>query len=178
MTDVPDCESHRRLHAVPRGLLRLIIARLLESSEMSGMDIIRVLEERSNGTWTPSPGSIYPLLAQMEENGYIQTVRVDGRSKTYRLAPEGESLLKRIRDHKSMLLEKMKLGPLFWLGILDPMDQAMAYTDLITIAFERLHLIEPSLKVSQKKRVVKRLRRIQTELQEIISKLEQRSSSE
>ncbi|MHA1771633.1 MAG: PadR family transcriptional regulator [Candidatus Thorarchaeota archaeon] len=173
MPDKPNCESHRRLHAVPRGLLRLVIARLLESRELSGIDIIRNLEERSGGVWKPSPGSIYPLLAQMEADGYIETVRIEGRSKTYHLSDEGRELLTRIRGHKAMLLQKMQIGPLFWLGLLDPVDQAMAYLDMVSIAFERLHLIRPELRARQKGRIIKRLHEIQIELHEIIDDIEQ-----
>ncbi|MCF2136820.1 MAG: PadR family transcriptional regulator [Candidatus Thorarchaeota archaeon] len=172
MPSRPSCDGHRRLHAVPRGLLRLVIARLLESRELSGIDIIRNLEERSGGAWKPSPGSIYPLLAQMEADGYIETVRIEGRSKTYRLSDEGQELLIRIRGHKALLLQKMQIGPLFWLGLLDPVDQAMAYLDMVSIAFERLNLIRPDLKARQKGRIIKRLHEIKIELHEIIEDME------
>ncbi len=145
---------------------------------MSGIDIINRLEERSSGAWRPSPGSIYPLLAQMEEDGYIETVRVEGRSKTYRLSDKGKDLLTNIRLSKEILIKKMRVGPLFWLGLLEPVDRASAYTDMIAISIERLQSTLPSITSRQRQRVVKKLRRVQSTIDDLIHEIEQGGKNE
>ena len=74
---------------VPRGFLKLLIARLLAKRELTGTQIMGILEDRSKGKWRPSPGSIYPLLSSLEELELIMTVRTEGRSKIYTLSPKG-----------------------------------------------------------------------------------------
>jgi DNA-binding PadR family transcriptional regulator len=50
------------------------------------------VEERSDGEWRPSPGSVYPALAQLEDEGLIRTEEVDGR-KLFALTDAGRKLL-------------------------------------------------------------------------------------
>jgi DNA-binding PadR family transcriptional regulator len=52
---------------------------LLAEQPRHGYDLIRAIEERSNGAWTPSPGSIYPMLQALEDEGLIAIDSVDGR---------------------------------------------------------------------------------------------------
>jgi len=44
-----------------------------------GYEIIQAIEERSGGHWRPSPGSIYPTVAQLEDEGLVDTEKVEGR---------------------------------------------------------------------------------------------------
>ena len=53
------------------GDLRLIALLLLEEQPRHGYDIIRALEERSSGSYSPSPGVVYPTLTFLEEAGYV-----------------------------------------------------------------------------------------------------------
>jgi len=57
---------------------------------MHGYQLIQEIGERSNGIWTPSPGSIYPVLQQLEDEGLVTFERVDGR-KTATLTDEGKA---------------------------------------------------------------------------------------
>jgi predicted transcriptional regulator len=54
-----------------RGFLRPQIVQLLEKRPMNGVDIMNDLQEMSHGWYRPSPGSIYPLLEQLEKEGLI-----------------------------------------------------------------------------------------------------------
>ena len=54
-----------------RGFLRPQIVQLLEKRPMNGVDIMNELQEMSHGWYRPSPGSIYPLLEQLEKEGLI-----------------------------------------------------------------------------------------------------------
>jgi predicted transcriptional regulator len=61
----------RRIQFGQRGFLRPEIIQLLERQPMNGVDIMNELQEMSHGWYRPSPGSIYPLLEQLEKEGLI-----------------------------------------------------------------------------------------------------------
>lgn len=71
-----------------RGDVRAGILALLGEQAMNGYQIIQELTERSNGYWRPSPGSVYPALQQLEDEGLVRTTEVGGR-KAYELTDEG-----------------------------------------------------------------------------------------
>lgn len=71
-----------------RGDVRAAILLLLDEEPMHGYQLIHQIEDRSNGDWKPSPGSIYPAIAALEDEGLILIDQVDGR-KTARLTAEG-----------------------------------------------------------------------------------------
>ncbi|HSJ51160.1 MAG TPA: PadR family transcriptional regulator [Actinomycetota bacterium] len=62
-----------------RGDVRAAILTLLADEPMHGYDVIRRLEERSGGRWRPSPGSVYPTLQLLEDEGLIAGEERDGR---------------------------------------------------------------------------------------------------
>ncbi|MCS7136732.1 MAG: PadR family transcriptional regulator, partial [Aigarchaeota archaeon] len=64
----------RHMAAVPKGFLRLQVLELLNEKPMSGSEIMSEVERRTNGCWRPSPGSVYPLLAWLQDNGYVREV--------------------------------------------------------------------------------------------------------
>ena len=55
-----------------RGDMRAAILALLAEEPMHGYQIIQVISERSGGNWTPSPGSVYPTLQHLEDEGLIE----------------------------------------------------------------------------------------------------------
>lgn len=71
-----------------RGDVRAAVLALLAERPMHGYQIIREIEERSGGAWKPSPGSVYPTLQLLADEGLIAVAESDGR-KTYSLTPEG-----------------------------------------------------------------------------------------
>ncbi|HUX71728.1 MAG TPA: PadR family transcriptional regulator [Cellulomonadaceae bacterium] len=70
------------------GQLRLYLLGLLESGPKHGYELITALSDRFGGTYRPSPGTIYPRLARLEEEGLVQRVE-DGRKGTYTLTDAG-----------------------------------------------------------------------------------------
>ena len=102
-SDSKNCEDLKGLQSVPRGFLRLLIARLLRNRELTGTQIMGVIEERSKGKWRPSPGSIYPLLSSMEDEELIEAVKTEGRSKTYTLSVIGHNRFKEIFKHTNLV---------------------------------------------------------------------------
>ncbi|TJZ78282.1 PadR family transcriptional regulator [Rhodococcus oryzae] len=71
-----------------RGDVRAAVLLLLAEGPMHGYELIQRIVERSNGVWRPSPGSIYPALAQLEDEGLVLIEKVAGR-KTARLTESG-----------------------------------------------------------------------------------------
>ncbi|MGA2664964.1 MAG: PadR family transcriptional regulator [Nitrososphaerales archaeon] len=67
----PGMEHLGRSRFGQRGFLRPQIVQLLEKEPMNGVDIMNELQEMSHGWYRPSPGSIYPLLEQLEKEGLI-----------------------------------------------------------------------------------------------------------
>ena len=76
----------------PRGDVRLAILALLGESPMHGYQIIQEITERSGGRWTPSPGSVYPTLQALEDEGVVQATKHEGK-RVYDLTDEGRRQL-------------------------------------------------------------------------------------
>jgi DNA-binding PadR family transcriptional regulator len=76
------------------GALRLYLLHLLDEQPRHGYEIIRALEDRFMGMYTPSAGTIYPRLAALEEDGLVQHDMVEGK-KVYALTDEGRDELTR-----------------------------------------------------------------------------------
>lgn len=86
----------KHMAAVPKGFLRYNVLRLLNEKPMSGSEIMNEIEKRTRGHWKPSPGSIYPLLAWLQDKGYSKEI------------PEQEPGIKRylLTDHGKAILEE------------------------------------------------------------------------
>jgi DNA-binding PadR family transcriptional regulator len=61
-----------------RGDVRLALLLLLAEEPRNGYQLMQTIEDRSGGRWRPSPGSVYPALAQLEDEGLIRAVEPDG----------------------------------------------------------------------------------------------------
>ena len=72
------------------GQLRLYLLALLEEGPRHGYEIIRALEERFNGLYSPSAGTVYPRLAKLEEEGLVARSE-EGRKATYRITDAGRA---------------------------------------------------------------------------------------
>ena len=64
----------------PRGDVRLAILALLREEPRHGYQIIQEISERSGGSWKPSPGSVYPTVAQLADEGLVHTEKESGRT--------------------------------------------------------------------------------------------------
>ena len=73
-----------------RGDVRAAVLALLTEKPMHGYQIIQEIEERSGGAWKPSPGSVYPTLQLLADEGLIEVKESNGR-KTYSLTAEGQT---------------------------------------------------------------------------------------
>ena len=71
---------------------------LFRSQPRHGYDLITEIADRSDGTWSPSPGSVYPVLQQLEDEGLLEIEKVGGR-KTASLTDEGRAHVEEHREH-------------------------------------------------------------------------------
>ena len=75
-----------------QGDLRYIILQLLAEKPRHGYDIIKELEDRFGGAYSPSPGTVYPTLAMLEDQGYAVARSEEGK-KVYEITEEGRRFL-------------------------------------------------------------------------------------
>ncbi|MGV3489820.1 MAG: PadR family transcriptional regulator [Devosia sp.] len=74
------------------GDLRLVALYLIEQQPRHGYDLIKAIEEKSHGFYSPSPGIVYPALTFLEEAGYV-TSSTEGNKKLYTITDEGRTHL-------------------------------------------------------------------------------------
>lgn len=88
------------------GRLRLYLLKLLEESPKHGYEMIRLLQDRFLGVYSPSPGTIYPRLARLESEGLVTHEVVKGK-KVYSLTDKGRAELERRMDELADLEEEI-----------------------------------------------------------------------
>ena len=75
------------------GDLRYVLLALIAERPRHGYELIKAVEDRLGGRYTPSPGVIYPTLTMLEELGHLRPETVDGNRKLYALTEEGAAFL-------------------------------------------------------------------------------------
>ncbi len=80
-----------------RGDVRVALLMLLAEEPRNGYQLMQAIEERSGGRWRPSPGSVYPTLAQLEDEGLIRAAEHDG-TKLFELTDAGRTHLEERPD--------------------------------------------------------------------------------
>ena len=73
-----------------RGDVRAAALVLLDEEPRNGYQLMQEIEQRSEGAWRPSPGSVYPALALLEDEGLVRVTESDGR-KAFQLTDEGRA---------------------------------------------------------------------------------------
>jgi len=71
-----------------RGDVRAALLLLIEGGAQNGYQLIQEIERRTDGVWKPSPGSVYPALQQLEDEGLVRAVEFEGK-RAYELSDEG-----------------------------------------------------------------------------------------
>jgi DNA-binding PadR family transcriptional regulator len=89
-----------------RGDIRTAALLLLAEEPRNGYQIMQEVEERSDGVWRPSPGSVYPALQQLEDEGLIRSEEIDGR-KLYAITDEGRAQVERRGEQEPAPWEQM-----------------------------------------------------------------------
>jgi DNA-binding PadR family transcriptional regulator len=88
-----DHHGGSRRRVFDHGDLRFILLSMIAAKPAHGYDLIKALEERMGGGYSPSPGVIYPTLTMLEEQGYASVTAADGK-KLYQATEVGMAFLK------------------------------------------------------------------------------------
>ncbi len=94
---------------VPKGFLRYHVLQSLSEKSMSGSELMDEIQKRTGGNWKPSPGSIYPMLAWLQDNQYIKELPTENGLKRYELTQSGKELL----EEQTKVREKFREDPGF-----------------------------------------------------------------
>ena len=89
-----------------RGDIKFVLLDLLRDHPSYGYEIIRALEERFGGLYTPSAGTVYPTLQMLEEMGYVTSSQAEGR-KVYTITTEGLQFLEERKGRVSDVRQRM-----------------------------------------------------------------------
>ena len=88
------------------GDVRLVVLALIAEKPCHGYEIIKAIEDRVHGAYTPSPGLVYPTLSLLEEQGLV-VATPEGARKLYAITPEGQAHLDANRPAVDALFARM-----------------------------------------------------------------------
>src|SRR4051794_14667848 len=126
-----------RRRRIRRGEVRAALLVLLDEQPMNGYGLMQEIEQRSKGAWRPSPGSVYPALALLEDEGLVAQEETDGR-KVYALTDTGRAHVEENRESlgepwaqagQEVGEERLELRNLLWQLGSAAMQVASAGTD-------------------------------------------------
>jgi len=89
------------------GDLRLVILHLIAEKPRHGYEVIKAIEDRVGGAYSPSPGVIYPTLTLLEELGYVTVSAEEGNRKLHTITDQGRAFLEANRPTLEALLARM-----------------------------------------------------------------------
>ncbi|GAB5097546.1 PadR family transcriptional regulator [Caballeronia sp. HLA56] len=90
------CPHHGKRHhgrLFDYGELRLLLLAMISERPRHGYELIKAIEERMEGRYTPSPGVMYPTLAWLDDMGYAAPLAKVSSRKCYRITAEGQAFL-------------------------------------------------------------------------------------
>ena len=89
------------------GELRLVLLKLIADEPRHGYDLIRAIEERTEGQYAPSPGVVYPTLTMLTDMGLIEEQASEGSRKAYAVTDAGTANLAENADEVTALFERL-----------------------------------------------------------------------
>ncbi len=90
-----------------RGDLKFVILRLISKCPMHGYEVMKALEKESKGYYRPSPGSVYPTLQMLEDEGYVTVEEQEGK-KIYTITDEGTAYLGENEDFVDDVFDRVE----------------------------------------------------------------------
>jgi DNA-binding PadR family transcriptional regulator len=110
-----------------QGGLKFVILRLLDEKPRHGYDIIKELEERSRGRYTPSPGTVYPTLTMLEDMGFASATVEEGGKKVYSITDAGRRHLAENKSAVDDVIDRLaQVGASIFGENMRPAHEAMA----------------------------------------------------
>ncbi len=99
--------GHRRGRVFDQGDLRYVILALIAEKPRHGYELIKAIEEKLGGAYSPSPGVVYPTLTLLEELGHARVSADAGGKKLYEITPEGAAFLQANRETVDAIFGRM-----------------------------------------------------------------------
>jgi DNA-binding PadR family transcriptional regulator len=97
----------RRRQWFESGDMKYVILRLLKDKPRHGYEVMKELEERLHGCYSPSPGTVYPTLQWLEDEGLVVAREVEGK-KVYELTDAGRTFLEEHRDVVDDIFDRVR----------------------------------------------------------------------
>jgi DNA-binding PadR family transcriptional regulator len=91
---------------VPKGFLRYHVLEAISEKPISGSEIMEQIGKHTGGFWKPSPGSIYPLLAWLQDNNFIKELPLENGLKRYELTEIGKALFEEQKKIRKKIQEE------------------------------------------------------------------------
>jgi DNA-binding PadR family transcriptional regulator len=160
--------EHRRRHrwrkqVFESGEVKYVILRLLKEKPRHGYEIMKELEEKLGGWYTPSAGTVYPTLQLLEDQGYVRVVEAEGK-KVYHITTEGEAFLEEHRDVIDDIFARVREAVRGFTG--GPMgEMSQAFARLASLAYGEAWRSGPGEGRAQK--IVEILRKAAQEIEAI-----------
>ena len=124
-----------RFKVFDRGDLKYVILELLARKPMHGYEVMRALEEESGGCYKASPGSVYPTLQMLEDQGYLRCEEKEGK-KVYSITEEGRAFLEENGDVLDDIVDRVsEITDRFFRS--EMRDLTRSFKDLARVTFER-----------------------------------------
>jgi DNA-binding PadR family transcriptional regulator len=146
-----------------KGILTIYLLNSLQKKPKSGYEIISEIKEKTEGTWVPSKGTIYPLLRQLEMGGFVTVKTTEKRSKNiFKITPKGKKMILNTKKQGENMMKKfMKFRNL----IIDMMEED---SEALSIMMQIQNSVSMVYK-GKKNEVIKILRRCSSELQKEVN---------
>jgi DNA-binding PadR family transcriptional regulator len=148
------------------GEIKFVILKLLKEKPRHGYEIIKALEEKLSGWYTPSAGTVYPTLQLLEDQGYVRIVETEGK-KVYHITEDGERFLEENRSLIDDMFDRIKevVGN-FAGGSMGDLNQAFARVARLTYRSAGRYGSEDP----RTQRIIEILRRTADEIESVVGK--------
>jgi len=123
----PDEEGSPRYHVAPRGLLFFYALLSIGRKPMSGYDLIREIEDKTEGAWRPGPGTVYPTLQKMAKQGLVKARKKTGDGPaqiSYEITPAGLRNIANAKKAMESSGERMRMMSSLFIDLMEPDDLA------------------------------------------------------
>jgi len=151
--------NFEKMQGKQRGILSIYILHSIKKKSKSGYDLINEIKDKTDGSWIPSKGTIYPLLKNMEKEKLIQINKVEERGKNiFQITNEGKRVLKNLKKQKNQMVEKINQ---FRKLIAEIFDEEV---EIINLSFN-IRKILVNLTPNKRNELVKNLKKIISDIE-------------
>lgn len=142
-------DNQRQSRLFKKGDMKYVILDIVKDNPSHGYEITTVLEERFHGLYSPSAGSIYPILQALEKLNFVVSCRKDGKN-VYNITDTGKRFLKVEKDTTDKIKERFQS---LWCstnkGYLQDVRAVLNYSSEIRHILGRLAISKDSAKIAR-----------------------------